>query len=498
MNSLYNLFVSVCERAGGSIALIYHDRKIDYNTLYVNVQKIYKLLLVNGVRSGDIIGLLMNRSPNALAAMLAALKIGGAYMPFNLLQTNAEWSRMIEESKCKAIIGDRDAIDRFYDGLWIELGEFDYEVSNPNEYERTEENHLKNLIYVIYTSGSTGKAKGVGIRQESLYNLIKYGTREIGLTEEYRIIAFSNFAFDMSVPETIMPILIGMSIVVLDDEEVRNPRMVCRQIQDKKVSTLLITPTRMSLLLNCKRDNEFLQSVKYILFGAEKISYTLIDKLKEVCDAQIFNLYGPTETTAYLTYSNITDKEVIDIGVPIKNTFIHLMDETQNIIKGFGEGEIIISGVGVADGYLSVDVKHAFRKIPELSDSYVYFTGDIARRLENGELLYMGRRDNQIKYRGYRLGLEEIEDTIRNNVKEIQDCVIHVHKKAGSEYLTMLYVAGSELEVMKFKRHIANHLASYAIPLCLIRVASLPLNTNCKIDRAAVAEVVKEFFNSIK
>lgn len=498
MNSLYNLFVSVCERSGDSIALIYHNRTINYNTLYVNSEKMYKLLLVNGVRSGDIIGLLMRRSPNVLATMLAILKIGAAYMPFNPLQTNAEWSRMIEESNCKAVIGDGDVIDRFYEGLWIEAGEFDYEVSNPNEYEHTEENHLKNLIYVIYTSGSTGKAKGVGIRQESLYNLITYGTREIGLTEGSRIIAFSNFAFDMSVPETIMPLLIGMSIVVLDDEEIENPRLVCRQMQAQKVNTVLITPTRMNLLLNCRRDTKFLQSVKYILFGAEMISHTLIDKLKEACHAQIFNLYGPTETTAYLTYSNITNKEIIDIGVPIENTFIYLMDEDKNIVNGAGEGEIIISGIGVSDGYLSNDVVRAFKKMPELSDSYVYFTGDIAKRLENGELVYVGRCDNQIKYRGYRLGLEEIEDIIRNNVKEIHDCVVHVYKKEGSEYLTMLYVAKSELEITKFKKHIAKHLVSYAIPLCLIRMDSLPLNANGKIDRRAVAEVVKEYFQSIK
>ena len=404
---------------------------------------------------------------------------------------------MIDESKCKAVINDRDVIDRFYNGNWIELGEFEFEVSKPNNYEYIEKKHLKNFAYVIYTSGSTGKAKGIGIRQESLYNLIKYGTKDIGLTEKHRIISFSNFAFDMSVPETIIPILVGMSIVVLDDEEIGNPRLVQRQIHNHNVSTVLITPTRMNILLNCKRGTEFLRSVKYILFGAEMISNTLIDKIKDACDAQIFNLYGPTETTAYLTYSNITDKKVIDIGAPIENTFICLIDEEQNIIEGPGEGEIIIGGIGVANGYLSVDVKRAFRKMPELSDAYVYFTGDIAKRLENGDLIYLGRRDNQIKYRGFRLGLEEIENTIRNYVKEIQDCVIHVYKYANIEYLTMLYVGRNELEITNFKRLVAEYLASYEIPICLIRVASLPLNKNSKIDRGAVAEAVKKYFESI-
>lgn len=498
MNSLYDLFVSVCEKSGDSVALIFHDKLVDYNTLYANVEKIYNLLLVNGVKNGDIVGLSMKRSPNALASMLAVLKIGAAYMPLNPLQTEAEWRRMIEESKCKVIINDRDIIATFFNGIWIEPKDFEYEVCGSYEYERTEEKHLKNLAYVIYTSGSTGKAKGVGIRQESLLNLIIYGTKEIGLTEENRIIALSNFSFDMSVPETIMPMLIGMSIVLLDEEEVGNPRLIRKQIQKQNVSTVLITPTRMNVLLSCKSGTEFLSPVKYILFGAETISHTLVDILKQSCDAQIFNLYGPTETTAYLTYSNITDKEVFDIGTPIKNTFIHLMDEGQKIIEGSGEGEIVISGIGVADGYLSMDVKHAFRKITKLSNSYVYFSGDIAKRLENGNLVFVGRRDNQVKYRGFRLGLEKIEEVIRDNVKEIQDCAVAIYKDTDCEYLTMLYVGRNGLKTLDFKRLMSDKLANYEIPICLIRIKSLPWNKNGKIDRAAVAEIVKEHFARMK
>jgi len=161
MDNLYNLFVSVCQRNGESTALIYHNRYIDYNTLYVNVQKIYKLLLANGIKSGDIVGLSMKRSPNAIAAMLATLKIGAAYMPFNPLQSKKEWCRMIEESKCKAVINDYDTIEIFCDAIWIEPGEFDFDNKIIGRYECIKENHIKNITYIIYTSGSTDKAKGV-------------------------------------------------------------------------------------------------------------------------------------------------------------------------------------------------------------------------------------------------------------------------------------------------------------------------------------------------
>lgn len=498
MNSLYNSFVAVCEKNGDSTAIIFQNREINYNTLYDNVQRIYMELVSRGIKSGDIVGLSVRRTPNVFAYMLALLKIGAAYMPFNPLQAEVEWVRMIAESGCKAVINDWLSMHHFFEGLWIEPKEFKYETKRIRTYDKVEDDYSRNLVYVIYTSGSTGKAKGVGIRQESLANLIKYGTKEIGLTEEQRIIAFSNLAFDMSVPETIMPVIIGMSIVFLNDEEVGNPRLVRRQIQNNKVTTLLITPTRMNMLLSCKRGTEFLSNIKYVLFGAEMISHTLIDKIKNACGARIYNLYGPTETTAYLTYSDITDKAEIDIGKPIENTGIYLLNKDGEIVEGSGEGEIVIFGIGVAAGYFSVDEKRAFRKDTNLSGSVVYYSGDMARRLENGDLIYIGRSDNQIKYRGVRIGLEGIEDTIRNVVRDIQDCVITVYKKEDSEYLTMLYVSGVELELTQFKNMLSDYLASYAIPLCIIRLDALPLNKNNKIDRNAVAEIVKDYLENGK
>lgn len=415
-------------------------------------------------------------------------------MPFNPLQSTGEWKRMMEESGGKAVVNDHALDGKFFDGIWIEPEEFEYQADSLAACVNPEENYLKKLAYVIYTSGSTGRSKGVGIRQESLLNLIVNGTEEIGLTQGQSILAISNFAFDMSVPETIMAVLLGMSIILLDEEETANPRLTRRRIQDRHVSTLLITPTRMSILLSCKKGTDFLRPVKHILFGAEMISSTLMDKLRKASEAQIFNLYGPTETTAYLTYSNITDKDVIDIGKPIKNTFIYLTDEEGNIIEGPGEGEILIAGIGVSDGYLVPDEKKAFRSHPDLSETLVYHTGDIAKRSEGGELIYLGRRDNQVKYRGYRLGLEEIENKIRSQVIEIQDCVALVHKNVLDEYLILVYVSPTELEISCFRRMVEEHLASYAIPTNLIRVDALPLNKNGKIDRKEAENLVDRYF----
>ena len=494
MDSLYNLFVDVCKEHGDETAIIYQDQAINYKTVYANVEKIYNKLIKSGIKARDVVGLSMRRTPNVIATMLAILRIGATYMPFNPLQKKMDWCRMIEESGCKIVVNDWQDIDRFFEGNWIELEEFDNELSEEQDFKHVQSDYSKNNLYIIYTSGSTGKSKGVGIRQESLRNLILYGTKEIGLVRGESIVAVSNFAFDMSVPETIMAILIGMTILMLNDIEVVNPRLIRRQIQRHSISTLLITPTRMNIILDCKKGTEFLKSIKNLLFGAEMISLTLIERLKEATDAQIFNLYGPTETTAYLTYSNITNKEVVDIGLTIKNTEIHLVDSADKIIDGPGEGEIVISGIGVADGYISEDKKKSFKIYSRISEGKVYYTGDIAKRLDNGDIVYLGRGDNQVKYRGYRLGLEDIEDKIRNCIKEIRDCVVCVYKDEVNEYLALVYVSSEKINISDFKSRLSDYLANYAIPISLIKVESMPLNRNGKIERAKVADLVNDYY----
>lgn len=487
MDNLYDMFATVCNNMGDSIALIYDQKHITYKTLFFNVEKIYNILINHGIKRGDIIGLYLKRSPNVFSSMLAILKLGATYMPLNLLQPTAELQRMMDETGSNLVLIDQSTSIPFLNYLYIELDEFDYNIDLSIPFHCTYENHLKKLAYIMYTSGSTGKAKGVGIRQESLYNLILNGSKEIGLKEGQRIISLSNYAFDMSIPETIMPICIGMSIVIVDDNDVLNPRMIRKLIQNYEVSVLLITPTRMNVLLSCKSGMDFLQNIRYILFGAEMIPLTLLNKLREATSAQIFNLYGPTETTAYLTYSNITNKKIIDIGAAIANTKLLLVDANNKVIHGEGEGEILITGIGVANGYLTSSDNNSFCLIPEISDTVVYFTGDYGKRLNSGEILYIGRCDNQIKYRGYRLGIEEIENKILNHAKEIQNCAVLVLKDDIDEYLTLVYVSTSKIDISSFKTMMKEYLPLYSIPNNFIRVETLPLNKNSKIDRIALS-----------
>ena len=172
MDSLYNLFVDVCKEHGDETAIIYQDQAINYKTVYANVEKIYNKLIKSGIKARDVVGLSMRRTPNVIATMLAILRIGATYMPFNPLQKKMDWCRMIEESGCKIVVNDWQDIDRFFEGNWIELEEFDNELSEEQDFKHVQSDYSKNNLYIIYTSGSTGKSKGVGIRQESLRNLI--------------------------------------------------------------------------------------------------------------------------------------------------------------------------------------------------------------------------------------------------------------------------------------------------------------------------------------
>lgn len=212
---------------------------------------------------------------------------------------------------------------------------------------------MKNTAYIIYTSGSTGDPKGVLITQESLMNLIRNGTEEVGINFGKTIACISNISFDMSVPETILPLCKGLTVVLANEKEQINPVLMKKLIINNNVDILLIPPTRLEYLLSYNNDYVFLKRLTTVLLGAENISYNLLELIKTNSSAKIYNLYGPTEITAFATYCNLTKANDIHIGKPIKNMNVFILNEKQQKLGVNEKGEIYISGIGVGKGYVN-------------------------------------------------------------------------------------------------------------------------------------------------
>lgn len=262
-----------------------------------------------------------------------------------------------------------------------------------------EESNKSESAYILYTSGTTGIPKGVEVTREGLFNFIEGISEIIDFSAGKRIACFTTVSFDIFILESIMALYRGLVVVLANEDEQRNPRLMAKLIQDNEVDMVQMTPSRMQLLLNYDKELSCLKNVKEIMIGGESFPLSLLRRLKEKTNAKIYNMYGPTETTIWSTVSDLTQKDRIDIGRPIKNTEVYIVDESLSILPEGQVGEIYIAGKGLARGYVGKNdlTIEKFIYLPQKPDVRVYRTGDMGRYLPDGDLEYLGRTDNQVK-----------------------------------------------------------------------------------------------------
>lgn len=471
------------------VAVIFQNSAVTYLELDQRSNQLAGALRAQGVEKGSIIGLIMDRSVEMLVAILAVLKAGGAYLPIDPVYPTERINYMLENSHCQLVltytIKNPDLIlksrtfnlhDReiFKEGI----AKLDY---GPEPTD---------LAYIIYTSGSTGTPKGVMIEHKSLNNLIHSFSRSMDCSNN-TVLAISSFSFDMSIVETIFPLIKGMRIILANRQEAAVPYLLLNLIATYQVDFLQTTPSLMKVILNDQNANK-LRFLTTIILGGESFPEQLLSELKEVTQAQIFNGYGPTENTICATIKHLNEQEPVSIGRPLGNTQIYILDENLKPVPIGVTGEINISGDGVARGYINNEGSSGERFIenPFIPGRKMYKTGDIARWLNNGEIEYLGRNDSQVKIRGLRIELGEIESALQKHEKVKEAIVLcnedHHHKKYLCAYVTkhgQSYISSSDLKV-----HLAKDLPNYMVPAHFIILDSLPLTSNGKVDRKALPE----------
>ncbi|MCP5052601.1 MAG: amino acid adenylation domain-containing protein, partial [bacterium] len=272
------------------------------------------------------------------------------------------------------------------------------------------------LAYVIFTSGSTGKPKGVMIRHRNAVNFFKGMTDKIDFSPGKTILALTTVSFDIFLLETLLPVTRGLKVVIADENEQKDPRLLANAIISHRVEMLQMTPSRLQLLLSLQENLHCLAGVTQLMVGGEVFPVRLFQQVKDNFSGKIYNLYGPTETTVWSTVKDLSNGQPgeITIGKPIANTRIYIVNGDMRLQPVGVPGELLIGGDGVAEGYLYnpslTDEK--FIASPFNNGERLYRTGDLARRLPGGELEFLGRTDQQVKIRGFRIQLEEIEEQL--------------------------------------------------------------------------------------
>lgn len=448
--------------------IIFENKNYGEND-YQNIIKEYKFDWTKIKR----VALVMKRSPKLLYLMYYFFKNDIAFIPIDVDQPINRVKYILNNSSPDLILSDINIDSRTDD--------------------KTEEIDWHQIAYILFTSGSTGSPQGAVVTREALFNFIEGISEIIDFTPGKRIACLTTVSFDIFFLESVMALLKGLTVVLANEDEQRNPKLMAKLIRDNSVDMIQITPSRMQLLLNYDKELSCLRNVFEIMIGGEPFPLNLLRTLKDKTTAKIYNMYGPTETTIWSTVSNLTHKDRIDIGRPIKNTEVYIVDESLSIVPNGQVGEICIAGKGLAKGYVGKDnlTAERFVYLPQKPKVRIYRTGDVGRYLPDGSLEYLGRTNNQVKIRGRRIELEEIESYL-NQIDGIkQSVVIALETGESGKILEAFYTSDNALDQKDIINYLSAKLPEYMIPVIFKRVENFIQTPNGKIDRKRVLECVE-------
>lgn len=485
-NALHELFTEQAQASPDSIALEFDDKKISYKELAKMVNQIAHYFITQGLSSGQIIAVSMDRSPNLVASLLAILQCGAAYLPLDPKFPTERLEFMLEDSEASFLLTTESLSNSLPDSskkilmedVLASLDQYPIEpLSNSVKQEA--------VAYIMYTSGSTGKPKGVTVTHKNLVNFLYSMAVEPGINPEDKLLSITTISFDIAGLELFLPIIKGASIVFADYETTRDGQLLFNLLQKKEITILQATPTTWQLLLDSGWETPLALKA---LCGGEALPLNLAKQLISRCDS-LWNMYGPTETTIWSAVKQIkAEDELITIGLPIANTQIYLLDEQKHAVEAGTIGEIVIGGDGVAQGYwkrpeLTAE-KFIANPFSTESDSILYRTGDLGKLLPNGEFQCLGRIDHQVKIRGHRIELGEIE-AVLNTLSGIKQSAVIVSNHFGNEDKLVAYLKSSDkLQDEKLiQEALSKVLPEILVPSKYIWVEDFPITPNGKIDK---------------
>lgn len=487
--TIHQLFEEQVERTPDNIAVVFEDKQLTYRELNGKANQLARILREKGVGPDSIVGIMTGRSLEMIIGIMGVLKAGGAYLPIDPDYPEERIKYMLDDSNARLLLTQSNNSKRVsFEGDIIYIDsediykEYDFNITNVNK--------PCDLAYVIYTSGSTGKPKGVMLEHKSVNNFIKGIKDRIDFSPGKTILSVTTISFDIFVLETLLPLASGLKIVIANESEQNTPKLLNQVILKNEVNMVQTTPSRMQLLLSDDNSVDCLRNLSELMIGGEAFPELLLENLKNLTNARIYNMYGPTETTVWSTVKELNDSIKVDIGRPIANTWIYILDNHMNPVPIGVAGEMYIGGDGLARGYFNKPelTSERFVENPFIHGEKIYKTGDLARWFPKGEIEHLGRIDCQVKIRGFRIEPGEIEkkllcyESIRGAV------VIDKEDKTGTKYLCAYIVSDEDLPVPDLRRFLAGELPNYMIPHCFIKIERIPLTPNGKVDRKALPE----------
>lgn len=483
--TVYELFEEQSGRTPNKVAVSFEGKGLTYKELNDKSNRLAVQLRHKGVDREVIVGLMTTHSIETIIGILGIIKAGGAYLPIDPDYPPDRINYMLSDSGASILL--TNCIENKLLNFNCKIINLDDDTLYKGEADKLEAlNEAGDLVYVIYTSGSTGKPKGVMITHQGLTNYIWWAKNTYLRHQDEIFPLYSSLSFDLTVTSIFTPLISGGKIIVYRDNEAEF--VLFRIMRENEVSIVKLTPAHLSLIKNLHNGNS---SVKRFIVGGEDLKVSLAASINESfgSNIEIYNEYGPTETVVGCMihkYDYEKDSGMsVPIGIPSQNTQIYVLDKDLKPVPVGSIGELYIAGDGVARGYLYKPdlTSKCFIENPFIAGKRMYKTGDLARFISYDCIEYVGRVDHQVKVRGYRIELREIEKYLLTH-EIINDAVVINRKSSlGGNFLCAYIKSDAEICDSIIRNYLSKFLPEYMIPSYFIKLDEIPFSTNGKVNR---------------
>lgn len=486
--TLVDMFEEAAKIYPDNIVLYCGNSELSYRELNERANYLGNKIVQHGIETEDVVGIMVKDAASRLISIIAVLKAGGTFLPLDEKHPDERISYMASDSNMKLLICDTEDYNK------VNVSRISAKCDCKQESNLNKKLDASNLSYIIYTSGTTGNPKGVMVEHKNVVNLCCWQSIYGSYSEHTIMVNNFNYIFDGSIWEIFPAITSGAAIYTYSLEERNNIEFIIKNIKGKQ---MMLVPsmfrTVLDFVIENKKDNEF-NGFEKLYLGAEELTYDLLDKYIDSNGnhvEDIYNLYGPTECTVCSTAYNFTNHKgkTIPIGKPIWNAQAFILTSS-NALCGIGvPGELCIGGSGVARGYIN-NIQMTKEKFVELEGdekTRIYKTGDLACWDEKGNIIFLGRIDDQVKVNGFRIELNEIENKLRG-VEGIIDALVCIKELQETKILAAYILGEKTLETKEINEHLAKVLPHYMIPQFYMQLECFPRASSGKISKKLLPE----------
>jgi amino acid adenylation domain-containing protein len=496
--TVHEMFEAQARRTPHAPAVVQEGVTLTYAELNAHANRLAHHLRSLGVGPDTRVAVCMERSPQMLVGLMAVLKAGGAYVPMDPAYPLERLRYMLEDAAPAVVLSHGDLARRSAAAgvpvLDLSADECPWDALPETNLSSEGAAGPGDVAYVIYTSGSTGRPKGVLVEHRGVVNMLTWAQEMWSLGAHEAVMQRISFSFDVSVRELFWPLTAGARVVMPARDGQNDPDHLVDLLAEQGVGTIHLVPSLLQVLLEHPRLDECTRLTR-VMCGGEVLRPALLKRFRErLPNATLHHMYGPTESTVAVTARGCTAgdeaRERIPLGRPMANTRIYLLDEAGQPVPVGAKGELHVAGVQVARGYLNRPDLTAEKFVADPfsgdAEARMYRTGDLARWLPDGTLEFLGRDDGQVKVRGYRIELAEIEARLAAH-PEVREAVVMAREDVPGDTRLAAYFAGApDLHAEELRAYLAAALPEYMVPAAYVKVDAFPLTPNGKVDRAVL------------